>query len=99
MAQDPIELQNKLMLNGQEYFFPKALSKPVSSPNPLSEIPVNSAYIYQLTKLLSGFIGKTVTGDIAQNNNNVVTSAAVYNKLQGTVSVDSTTSHINQQYL
>ena len=83
MATEPIKLQNKIRITdedkrGEDYQFPSTLDKPIAG----SSQPVSSDFIYKLVKNLSGFIGKTVTGQIHSNNNNVVTSAAVYNAIQ-----------------
>ena len=83
MATEPIKLQNKIRITnenktGTDYQFPSTLDTPIAG----SKQPVSSDFIYKLVRNLSGFIGKTVTGQIHSNNNNVVTSAAVYNAIQ-----------------
>lgn len=83
MATEPIKLQNKITITDEnehstDYQFPSTLDAPIAGSNQ----PVSSDFIYKLVRNLSGFIGKTVTGQIHANNNNVVTSAAVYNAIQ-----------------
>lgn len=83
MATEPIKLQNIIRITdeneiGRDYQFPSTLDAPIAG----SSQPVSSDFIYKLVRNLSGFIGKTVTGQIHSNNNNVVTSAAVYNAIQ-----------------
>lgn len=79
-----IELQNKIKINGVEYEIAKTLDAPASG----SDKPVSSNYIYNLVRQLNGFIGKSVTTNIEAGNNNVPTSAAVYNKMQSLSGLD-----------
>lgn len=79
-----IELQNKIKINGVEYEIAKTLDAPASG----SDKPVSSNYIYNLVRQLNGFIGKSVTTNIEAGNNNVPTSAAVYNKIQSLSGLD-----------
>lgn len=79
-----IELQNKIKINDVEYEIAKTLDAPASG----SDKPVSSNYIYNLVRQLNGFIGKSVTTNIEAGNNNVPTSAAVYNKIQSLSGLD-----------
>lgn len=79
-----IELQNKIKIDGVEYEIAKTLDAPASG----SDKPVSSNYIYNLVRQLNGFIGKSVTTNIEAGNNNVPTSAAVYNKIQSLSGLD-----------
>lgn len=88
------KLQNKVKFNGQEY----EINPSTDVPTAQNDEPISSNYIFNLVKQLSGFLGKSVTNAIEPNNNDIPTSAVIYEALASSIEVYSYSKHIMNLY-
>lgn len=88
------KLQNLMKLNGQTY----ELNPPTDVPTAQSNEPISSNYMFNLVRQLNGFLGKSVTNVIEPNNNDIPTSAVIYEALSTSINVYAYSKHIMNLY-